>query len=216
MRLDLDGVRRAALELGVYLPIGAALAARDFLLSRERLAEVFEDLVERGREGLGVGSPGAGLERIRLDAEEGADAGDARILELDVEAPGGDEAALEDPIATRPSGRVTPPVAEELPIEGYDELTAQQVVARLDGLSRAELERVRAYERDNRSRSTVLGAIEPLMGELPIQAYDRLTAAEVVRRLDGLSKVELQQLRDYEARTHARTTVLRRIDRLSG
>jgi hypothetical protein len=211
MRLDLEGMRRTALELGIYLPLGAALAARDLLLSRERLAEVFEELVDRGRETLGrPGGERAGLERISLEAIE-----DQEELEGGVEERAADVGVL-DLGRARPSGRIAPPVADELPIGGYDELTAQQVVTRLAGLSRDELERVRAYEREHRSRNTVFAAIEPLMGELPIQGYDRLTAAEVVRRLDGLSDAELQAIREYETRTRSRSTVLNRIDRLSG
>jgi hypothetical protein len=46
------------------------------------------------------------------------------------------------------------------PIAGYDDLTADQVVARLDGLSAAQLEKVRDRERASRNRKTVLRAIE--------------------------------------------------------
>jgi polyhydroxyalkanoate synthesis regulator phasin len=46
------------------------------------------------------------------------------------------------------------------PILGYDELTAAQVQSRLDGLSPAELRRVRDYERRHANRKTVLAAID--------------------------------------------------------
>ncbi len=49
-----------------------------------------------------------------------------------------------------------------LAIRDYDELSASQVVDRLDGLSRAELEAIREYETSRRARNTVLGKIEQL------------------------------------------------------
>jgi hypothetical protein len=48
----------------------------------------------------------------------------------------------------------------ELPIARYDDLTAAEVVAELDGVSRADLRKVREYERANANRKTVLGAVE--------------------------------------------------------
>lgn len=46
------------------------------------------------------------------------------------------------------------------PWQGYDDMNVQSVVERLDGLSDAERERVRAYETANKNRSTVLSALE--------------------------------------------------------
>jgi hypothetical protein len=48
------------------------------------------------------------------------------------------------------------PSAADLPIPGYDSLSASQVVQRLAGLSAEELEAVRAYEQAGRARKTVL------------------------------------------------------------
>jgi hypothetical protein len=48
----------------------------------------------------------------------------------------------------------------EFPIAGYDDLTAAEVVTALDGMSAADLRAVRAYEKANANRKTVLGAIE--------------------------------------------------------
>jgi polyhydroxyalkanoate synthesis regulator phasin len=49
---------------------------------------------------------------------------------------------------------------QSFPILGYDELTAAQVQARLDGLSPAELRKVRDYERRHANRKSVLAAID--------------------------------------------------------
>jgi polyhydroxyalkanoate synthesis regulator phasin len=49
---------------------------------------------------------------------------------------------------------------QTFPILGYDDLTAAQVQARLDGLSPAELRKVRDYERRHANRKSVLAAID--------------------------------------------------------
>jgi hypothetical protein len=50
----------------------------------------------------------------------------------------------------------------ELPIPGYDALSASQVVERLTGLADDELDAVRDYETTHRNRRTILGKIEQL------------------------------------------------------
>ena len=52
----------------------------------------------------------------------------------------------------------------ELPIPGYDGLSASQVIERLEGLSRGALERIRVYELAHRARRTILASIDQLAG----------------------------------------------------
>lgn len=59
---------------------------------------------------------------------------------------------------------VDAPDPSELPIPGYDALSASQVVERLTGLDPSELDVVSAYERAHRQRRTILGKIEQLAG----------------------------------------------------
>jgi hypothetical protein len=47
----------------------------------------------------------------------------------------------------------------------------------------------------------------------PITAYDQLTARQIDRRLQKLSRAELRRIRDYERRNKARKGVLRAVDR---
>jgi len=54
------------------------------------------------------------------------------------------------------------PDSRELPIPGYDALSASQVVERLAGLVGSELDAVRCYEANHRNRRTILGKIEQL------------------------------------------------------
>jgi hypothetical protein len=49
-----------------------------------------------------------------------------------------------------------------LALADYDDLSASQVVDRLEGLSAADLEAIRAYEAEHRARNTILGKIELL------------------------------------------------------
>ena len=46
------------------------------------------------------------------------------------------------------------------PIAGYEDLTAAQVQARLDGLAPADLRKVRDHEKRHANRKTVLRAID--------------------------------------------------------
>jgi polyhydroxyalkanoate synthesis regulator phasin len=49
---------------------------------------------------------------------------------------------------------------DALSIDGYDDLTAAEVIARVKGLDADEVRRVRDYERRNANRKTVLSALE--------------------------------------------------------
>src|ERR671910_894642 len=48
----------------------------------------------------------------------------------------------------------------QFPIEGYDELTVEEVSARLDGLSPEELREVRDYEERTKNRDTILEQLD--------------------------------------------------------
>jgi hypothetical protein len=63
---------------------------------------------------------------------------------------------------TGPAPSADAPSSGELPIPGYDSLSASQVVERLTGLVGSELDAVRAYEASHRNRRTILGKIEQL------------------------------------------------------
>jgi hypothetical protein len=71
------------------------------------------------------------------------------------------------PAARAASARNGEPVADApdvdaLPIPDYDELSASQVVERLEGLDHDSLELIRRYEAAHRSRNTILGKIAQL------------------------------------------------------
>jgi hypothetical protein len=77
-------------------------------------------------------------------------------------------------VKTAPVTKKITPVSATAPVNGsavaepalaipeYDQLSASQVVERLDGLTPSELDEVRAYELAHRGRSTILGKIVQL------------------------------------------------------
>ena len=115
------------------------------VITRVRLQEIVDEAVERGR-----------ITR-----------GDAADLVTDVLARGRSQAdelltELEQLIGRAPfeAARRVTGLGPEFPITGYDDLTAAEVAAELDGMSDADLRKVRTYERANANRKTVLGAVE--------------------------------------------------------
>ena len=106
------------------------------VLTRERIQEVLDDAVERGR-------------MTRDDATQ-------LLAEL-VRRGTAPAAGLlrEVDRARRAAG-----LGASFPIEGYDDLTAAKVAERLDDLSVAQLRQVRDYERRNANRKSVLTAVE--------------------------------------------------------
>src|SRR5205085_946507 len=106
-----------------------------------------EQLLGRGRDEIGdVRKRGS---RARRDAEDATSKMRARVREA------GDVALAQADRVRRTAG-----VGPSFPILGYDDLTAAQVQGRLDGLTPAELRKVRDYERRNANRKSVLDAVE--------------------------------------------------------
>jgi polyhydroxyalkanoate synthesis regulator phasin len=130
------------------------------VITRDRLQDVLDDAVERGR----MTRDDAGdllaelMHRGRRQTEE-------TLADLEslltgatrhgVAAPT-DRVLREVDRARRATGLAPSPV----PIAGYDDLTAAQVTARLDDLSPADLRKVRAYERRNANRKSVLAVLD--------------------------------------------------------
>jgi hypothetical protein len=78
-------------------------------------------------------------------------------------APPTDPSAFTSPTTAPAADRAaSAPAADELPIPDYDELSASQVIERLEGLDTESLEAIRAYEAGHRGRNTILGKIAQL------------------------------------------------------
>jgi hypothetical protein len=185
MNENRDRIERAV-ELLVYAPIGAGLYLRDVA------PPIVETVVARGRAELD--RRGSEVQRHVTSARslgQVAIAFGVPKLRERVEGMLGRRPAPPRPAPPRPASPpvvttsrppvvTTPPRpvasrltvapdasapdSEELPIPGYDALSASQVVERLAGLGRAELDAVHAYEAAHRQRRTILGKIEQLAG----------------------------------------------------
>ena len=157
------------LDLLVYAPLGLLLEARDLV----------PKLAEKGRQRMG-----GQVTVARMIGEMAVRQGQRRaekVVQRLREQPGGARPdhpgrGSEGPANGHrpdnpPAGAATtPPVAvpdvDSLAIPGYDTLSASQVVPRLEGLSREELDAVRAYEAATRARKTVLTRVDQLRGSL--------------------------------------------------
>ena len=96
----------------------------------------------------------------------------------------------------------------DLPIGRYDDLTAEEIVSRLNRLSQVDLRVIAAYEAKNRKRRTILSRIESLQADQPFAGYDELTADEVISRLREADESVAARVRDYEGAHQRRVSVL--------
>lgn len=130
-----------ALDLFVFAPVGLAAHAVTHL----------PEVIEEGRHAL-LGSVGS-----------------ARRAARNVGTVGGAYAAQ---AAQRATGTAAEPTAKmaagalDHVVPGYDNLSASQVIRRLETLSAAELREVEAGERAGRGRQTVLGMVADRLAEL--------------------------------------------------
>ena len=132
------------------------------VVTRERLQEVLDEAVERGR----MTRDDAGalladlLQRGRKQTDdlrediEGLLGGAKGVTRKGV-AGSADRVLREVDRARRVAG-----VGPTFPILGYDDLTAAQVNERLGDLDAAQLRKVRDYEKRNANRKSVLAAVE--------------------------------------------------------
>jgi polyhydroxyalkanoate synthesis regulator phasin len=148
---------------------------KSITISRERLQEVVDDAVRRGRMTRGDAEELVGrlvtrgrdqaddllsqLERIIAQAREAPGRARAQIGGRAQEARKRTVKAVDKPLAgadrVRRAARVP-----GFPITAYDQLSVRQIDRRLQELSRAELRRVRDYERGNKARKGLLRQLD--------------------------------------------------------
>ena len=142
-----DGVRDAVRK--VLNPLDAVVITRD------RLQEVLDDAVGRGR----MTRDDAGdllaelVRRGRRQTDE---------LLHDIE--GAIAAPAERVIREVDRARRATGLGSPFPVMGYDDLTAAQVTERLADLTPGELRVVRDYEKRNANRKSVLDAVQSKLG----------------------------------------------------
>jgi polyhydroxyalkanoate synthesis regulator phasin len=133
-------------------------------ISREKLQEVIDDAVRRGRM-----TRGDGEEMLGRLVSRGREEAEGLLRQLEPLFSGVESRVKSTAKAAR--DRADQPLAKAdrvrrkaklpgFPISAYDQLSVPQIDNRLPELSRAQLERVRDYEIANRNRVGVLRALE--------------------------------------------------------
>ena len=202
-----------ALELGLYLPLGAYSRAREGLsdLTPVTLRRLFDDLVDRGQERT---QSITRVVRRRSDQVEDVAEKATATVQKQAKKTVKRASAASAPVTPKLPRVAAPKSASELPIASYNSLTASEVVTELRGLTQTQLAKVYKYEKANENRATILEAIDSKLSPLPIATYDALTVEEITGRLDGMSTSDLKTLRRYELDTKNRSTVIEKLDAL--
>ena len=157
---------------------------RSVTLSRERIQEVVDDSVKRGRITRGDANEMismllargrkqtedlvAELERL-LEGARGEVGGRAKAARDRAGKAAGRVAKsarvkADEPLAQADKLRRRAGVGSSFPILAYDDLSVAQVRSRLDDLGRPELRKVRTYESNNKARKGILDDIERRLG----------------------------------------------------
>lgn len=178
MNDDKETVERAK-ELLVYGPVGLALFLRD------NAPQFMRMFVDRGRTELDQRRRAAGeqIDHVRSLGESAATDGGPEVLRMLSTALAAlrekaeealvalgvtdADASLATEVTEDVAGFESGTVAwnrdrADLAIPGYDDLSASQIVDRLDHLSSVDLVAIRDYEAAHRARNTILGKIEQL------------------------------------------------------
>lgn len=171
-------------------------------ISRERLQEVVDDAVRRGRM-----TRGDGEELVTRVITRGREQAEDMIGELE---------------------RVVVQLRDEVETRARE---PRRNAERAAGRARRELEdagdraRQQVGEQAERARKRAVAAVDqPLAGAdrvrrraripgFPITAYDQLSIRQIDRRLAELTRAQLRKVRDYEQRNKARKGLLRSLDR---
>ena len=112
-----------------------------------------------------------------------------------------------------PATERTITVPQDLPINDYDNMTADEIVSRLKDLSQEELAAVEQYESKNANRSTILKRTAALRTQEPWPGYDSLTVAEIKEQLTGAPASRLEKVRPYERAHKNRSSVIELTDK---
>jgi polyhydroxyalkanoate synthesis regulator phasin len=194
-----SGQRKPANAKGAEASLQAFRDAleKSVTISRDRLQEVLDDAVRRGR-------------MTRSDAEELV----SRLVSRGREQAEDIISQLERLLTTLRE-EVSPAVTSPRRTAGRAADRARRGIEDAASRTRKEVERSRrrAVAAADRPLATADKVRRRTRVGFPISAYDQLTARQIDKRLVDLSKTELRAVRDYERRNKARKGVLQSIDR---
>jgi polyhydroxyalkanoate synthesis regulator phasin len=163
---------RNAITRGIINPLNLVM------LTRDRIEEVMDDAVSRGRvtaddaQKLAQDLINRGRKQTNdvlsdleslLAGTRGSDAA-SRARRQVSEATARARSAADPVLAHADRARRAAGVGPTFPILGYDDLTVSQVQSRLSNLKPQELRKVRDYEKRHANRKTVLADIEQRLG----------------------------------------------------
>lgn len=185
-----QGTRRTAGRGSASQPDKSVEAFREALektitLPRERIQEVIDDAVDRGklsrkdandlvRKLVRRGRKQSEelleeverlLEQARAEVEGRARKARGRIGKTAGKVARQARDVADEPLAKVDELRRRAGVGPSFPITGYDELTAAQVTRRLSKLSDADLRKVRDHEAANKARKSILSKIDKRLGQ---------------------------------------------------
>jgi len=164
---------RNALTRGIIGPLNLVMLTRDRIeevmedaVSRGRMTaddahKLAQDLINRGRKQ--TNDVLSDLESLLGASGRGTDAA-SRARRQVTEATARARSAADPVLATADRARRAAGVGPSFPIIGYDDLTVAQVQSRLADLKPQELRKVRDYEKRHANRKTVLSDIEQRLG----------------------------------------------------
>lgn len=202
-----------AVELGLYLPLGAYSRAREGLsdLTPARVRKLVDELVERGETRTQAVTK---VVRRRANKAEAVAEKTTAKVQKQAKKTVKKASAATTPATSKMPRVAAPKTASELPIASYNSLTASEILTELKGLTQTQLAKVYKFEKANEGRATILEAIDSRLTPLPIATYDALTVEEINGRLENLNESQLKTLRRYEAETKNRATILDKIETL--
>jgi ferritin-like metal-binding protein YciE len=102
---------------------------------------------------------------------------------------------------------------DDLPIAGYDDLTAEEINAKLPSLSQIDAAKIDAYERRTQNRTTVTSKVESLRGDEPWPGYDEQNVSEITAALRAADADTVEKVRRYEPAHKNRASVLKATER---
>ena len=223
----ISNLKERAVELGVnaVLPTYSKIASKVNELGDTRMGRMIEGAAARGLEAV---SPA--VQTVERVAERGmklVDGAQRRIPGRPVKDAPAPKRPTRKPTSTRPArsrstgslegklvGAPEPARPEELPLIGYDALVAEEIVARLKGLTQSELAQIYKYEKAHDDRTTVLEAVEARLIDLPLPTYDSLRVAAILDAVNGLTRKELYTIHEYERTTRRRLPIIEKIETL--
>ena len=170
---NMEKVKNRALEIGVYLPLGAYSKIRESVgdIDADRLKKRYQDFVRRGEDRIRPAGRKVTMPRVAAPADakrlpiSGYD--QLTVGEIRARLNGLTQTDLAKVFKYERSNQNRSSVLEsieakfvELPMPTYDALTADEIGSRLDGLTEQELSSLRRYEADTKARTTILDRMD--------------------------------------------------------